>query len=204
MEAQSDNTWAILKSLPDRPEYVPRGYEFLPDSFARDVRPHGHAALEKVRQALAESDIVALLQSYLGHRELIPQRIWNKYPHQKKVYPRFFDGKMRMGLHNYEGPYLVGWVFVPEGSLAQLLFGMDSASNRSTEIFRVNIGKWYQDYVETLTADGTTSSRDDDLRAAREAFSKPIPRERLRELRRRFAPLEWRRGGRRPGKPGRN
>ena len=199
-----DKSWARLKSLPDRPEFAPRGYEFLPDAVERDVLPHGQAALEQVWRALAEGDIVALLQSDLGHRELIPQRIWNKFPLQKKVYCRFFDGKMRMGLHDYVGPHLVGWVFVPEGSLAQLLSGMDSASDRSTVVFCVDTEEWYQDYVQNLIAAGTTSSRNDDLRAAREAFVHPIPRERLRELRRRFAPPEWQKGGRRPKKLGRN
>lgn len=82
-----DESWARLKSLPDRPEFVPRGYEFLPDAFARDARPHGREALEIFRQALAEGDIVALLQSHLGHRELIPQRIWNKYPFRRRFIP---------------------------------------------------------------------------------------------------------------------
>ena len=197
-----DESWARLKSLPDRPEIVPRGYEFLPDAVERDVLPHGQAALEQLWRALAEGDIVALLQSDLGHREPIPQRIWNKYPLLGKVYPRFWDGEMRMGLHDHEGPYLVGWVFVPEGSLAQLLSGMDSASDRSTDVFRIKTDKWYQGYLQNLIADGMTSSREDDLRAAREAFGKAIPRERLRELRRRFAPPEWQKGGRPPKKPG--
>ena len=68
MITQSDDTWAILKSLPDRPETVPRDYEFLPDAIERDIAPHGPKAFQLVRRALAEGDIVALLQGHLGHR----------------------------------------------------------------------------------------------------------------------------------------
>lgn len=194
----------MTKILPDRPEHVPRGYEWLPDAYKRDVEPHGPEARERVRYALAEGDIKALLLLDLGHEEPIDGRMWRKTPLARKVYPRFLDGRMRIGLHPYRGPHVWGWVFVPEGSLAQVLSQPGSTKNRSTKFSRAELEDWYRGYIEALVAEGKTPSRDEDLRAARKAFKKTIPRAPIRELRRRFAPPEWQRGGRRPEKPGRN
>ena len=194
----------MTKDFPDRPEHVPRGYEWLPDAYKRDVEPHGPEARERVRYALAVGDIEALLLADLGHEIPIDGRMWRKTPLERKVYPRFDDGRMRIGLNPHAGPHVWGWVFVPEESLAEVLSQPDSKKKRSVKFSPVELETWYQEYVEALVAEGKTSSRDDDVRAAHEAFGKAIPREPLRDFRRRFAPPEWQHGGRRPKKSGRN
>ena len=105
----------------ERPEHSPRGYEWLPDAFKRDVEPHGPDAREQVRQALAEDDFKAMLRTKIGKRYEIDPRMWDKEPLAQKVYPRFKDGWMRMRLKLYGGPYVSGWVFVPEGALTNVV-----------------------------------------------------------------------------------
>ncbi len=41
-------------------------YEWLPDAYERDVKPHGPEARETVRQALAEGDFETLLLDTIG------------------------------------------------------------------------------------------------------------------------------------------
>lgn len=206
MITQSDDTWAILKSLPDRPENVPRGYEFLPDAIERDVAPHGFKALQLVRRALAEGDIVALLQGHLGHRMPVPQRIWNKHPLLRKVYPRFSDGKMRMGLHDHEGPYLVGWVFVYKGELRKVLQNSKSTDKKGPQASRfppAELERHYIAYVEKKIAVGDCPSREDDRDAMSKALGVTIPHKEIRKVRQKFAPNTWKVPGRRRKKSGR-
>lgn len=206
MITQSDDTWAILKSLPDRPEIVPRGYEFLPDAIKRDVEPHGVKALELVQQALGEGDIVALLQGHLGHRKPIPQRIWNKHPLIRKVYPRFTDGKMRMGLHDHEGPHLVGWVFVYKGELRKVLQNSISTDKKGPQTARFSpaeLERRYIAYVEKKMAVGDRPSREADREAMSKVLGVTIPHKEIRKVREKHAPDIWKVPGRRPKKSGR-
>ena len=190
------------KAHPDRPEHCPQGYEWLPDAVRRDVEPHGPDALERVRQALAEGDILAKLRIPLGYRYDIDPHIWDKEPVRRKVNPRFTDGWMRIGLNPDSGPYKKGWVFVPIGSLAAILEKAPSTTDRPRSFSQAQLERCYKDHIKECEGAGKMPSRDDDLQAVREALSKDIPRDAVRELRHRFAPDQWKKGGRRPGKPG--
>ena len=118
----------MSKKPPKRPEHCPKGYEWLPDAYKRDVEHHGPEARERVRQALAEGDIIAILRTPFGERPEIDRRMWDKEPVAKKVYPRFEDGWMRMGLGLttglYEGRYVEGFVFVPQEKLGEAALAM--------------------------------------------------------------------------------
>ena len=105
----------------NRPEHSPEGYEWLPDAYARDVKPHGFDARESVRRALAEGQSEALLRTPIGERHPIPQRMWDKEPVAEKVFPWFENGWMRMRLQLRVGPYVKGWVFIRNGALPRIL-----------------------------------------------------------------------------------
>ena len=206
MHTPPDNTWAILKSLPDRQEYVPRDYEFLPDALKRDVEPHGPRARDQVCRALAEGDVEPILKTHLGHRERIPLRVWDKYPLARKVYPRFLDGKMRIGRYPHSGPYIVGWVFVPKAALGEILQRTPDApitKTRTCRFSQAELDQWYGVRVEEFEATGRIPSRADDWKAAGEVF-KDIPRSKVRDVRNRLAPNPWHKRGRRPKKIGQN
>ncbi len=118
----------MSKKPPKRPEHCPQGYEWLPDAYKRDVEPHGPEARERVRQAFAEGDIIALLRTRSGERHEIAPRMWDKEPVAEKVYPRFEDGRMRMGLglrtERYTGRHVEGFVFVPQEKLTEAALAM--------------------------------------------------------------------------------
>lgn len=79
--------------------------------------------------------------------------------HHMADYPRFSDGKMRVALHEYEGPYSVGWVFVPTGSLARLL--SQPASRQLTKFSQPELEDWYKGYVADMVASGIESAHED-------------------------------------------
>jgi hypothetical protein len=56
---------------------------------------------------------------------------------------------------------------------------------------------WYIEWINKNVLQGTTPSREDDLRAARESFHPKVSREQLRALRAELAPESWTRFGRR-------
>ncbi len=118
----------MSKKPPKRPEHCPKGYEWLPDAYKRDVEPHGPEACERVRQALAEGKIKALLRTPFGERYEIAPRMWDKEPVAEKVYRRFKDGLMRMGVQLstglYTWRYVEGFVFVPQESLSEAALAM--------------------------------------------------------------------------------
>ncbi len=118
----------MSKKPPKRPEHCPQGYEWLPDAYKRDVEPHGPEARERVRQAFAEGKIIALLRTPFGERHEIAPRMWDKEPVAEKVYPRFEDGRMRMGLglrtERYTGRHIEGFVFVPQEKLSEAALAM--------------------------------------------------------------------------------
>ena len=117
----------MTEKRPSRPEHSPRGYEWLPDAYKRDVKPLGLKGREHARQMLAEGDVKAILRTPFGGRYSIFERMWDKEPLETKVYPRFTDGKMRMRLEPYVGHYVKGWIFVSEGAF-------DSQAMRRTAI----------------------------------------------------------------------
>lgn len=104
-----------------RPEHCPEGHEWLPDAYSRDIAPHGQEARELVRIALAEGRVKALLRDEYGQRIPAAERMWDKEPLDQKVYPWFENGRMRMRLQPYVGPYIVAWIFVPDGSLKAIV-----------------------------------------------------------------------------------
>ncbi len=180
----------------NRPEHCPRGHEWLPDAFRRDIEPHGPGARERARQALAEGDVEALLRTPLGDRYPIDARMWDKEPVARKVYPRFRDGWMRMGVHPDGGPYVEGWIFVPKGALTQAL--AETAARESVKTRRYSkatLRRWYESHIAECQKAGLTSSCNEDLAAARRALGDGVPREAVRILRRELAPLEWRQPG---------
>ena len=192
----------MTQDFPDRPEHIPRGYEWLPDAYKRDVEPRGPDARERVRYALGEGDIEAVLFLDLGNIEPIDQRMWRKTPIARKVLPRFQDGRITMSLKLYEGRKVSGWVLVQEGSLAQILSAPTSISKRSRVFSRPELRRWYKERIEGLEAADSIPSRDEDWKAACEQFGKRIPRAIVREIRRELAPVHWKKGGRRPEKSG--
>ena len=110
---------------PNRPEHCPERYEWLPDAYARDVKPRGLEARESVRQALAEGQSEALLRTPIGERHPIPSRMWDKEPVAEKVFPWFENGWMRMRLQLRVGPYVKGWIFIQNGALPRILGQVD-------------------------------------------------------------------------------
>lgn len=194
----------MTEDFPDRPEHIPRGYEWLPDAYKRDVEPHGSGALERVRYALGEGDIVARLLYDLGQFEPIDQRAWRKTPIAEKVLPRFQDGRMTLGMPTYEGPRYSGWVFVPEGALARYLSQPKLPSRRSKRVTDVMVESWYKEYVCECQGSGHLPSEAQDLMEARAVFDEEIPRQRIRDLRKRLAPAAWKKPGRRPTKSRQN
>lgn len=194
----------MSKDFPNRPEHIPLECEWLPEAYKRDVEPYGPEALERVRFALGEGEIEALLLLDLGHLEPIDGRMWRKTPVAEKVLPRFKDGRMRMGLDPYEGPKLWGWILVPKGSLAEYLLGPKRGPNRTGPVLISEIRRWYRNRIKEFEASGMIPSRDEDWQAAREQFERPISRDQIRRLRNELAPAHWKKGGRRPEKPGEN
>ena len=116
----------------ERPESCPRGYEWLPDAYQRDVEPHGPAAREKVRQTLAEGDIKAILQDRIGERYTIPPRMWRKEPLAQMVYPQFQEGWCRVAWPSHPH-YVEGWIFIPEGALKKALQEEPSAGQSADQ-----------------------------------------------------------------------
>ncbi len=186
-----------------RPEHAPLGYEWLPDAYAHDVAPHGPEGRERVRQALAEREIEALLRTQLGHRIVVDPRIWDKEPVARKVYPRFKDGWIRIGLNEFSGPHVEGWVFVPIGSLRDIVTRPAQPAVPAPRAFSQSaLANWYKDYVAECERTGVRPSREDDLRSAREAIGTGVSRESVRKARRLHAPASWKQSGR-PKKSGR-
>ena len=105
--------------LPDRPEFTPRGYEWLREAYKRDVEPHGAETWKTVRQALAEGNIEAEILDKFGRLESVQARMWRK---RRDLVDRFFQtGRMTMTL---EFPYKIrGHLFVKEGALAKVIAG---------------------------------------------------------------------------------
>jgi len=62
---------------------------------------------------------------------------------------------------------------------------------------RAELEKWYQGYVVEQRKAGKRPSRDDDWEAARRALGEGVPREAVREARRKLAPDDWKDPGRR-------
>ncbi len=114
----------MSKKPPKRPEHCPNGHAWLPDAYKHDVKPHGPEARERVRRALAEGKIKALLRTPFGERYEVDRRMWEKEPVAEKVYPRFEDGLMQMRLQPWTGPYVKGFVFVPQEKLGETALAM--------------------------------------------------------------------------------
>ncbi len=178
-----------------RPEHEPVGYEWLHDAFVRDVGNNDKALRERARSALAEGMIKAILRTPFGNRHKIPRRMWDKEPVARKVYRRFVDGWMKMHLGDSDSPYAEGWVFVPEGSLKQLLITPQAIANSEQSVSYPELKLWYREYVKRQLKAGHRPSRDEDLAAARQEHKAIIPRPVIRELRRDLAPAEWKHPG---------
>lgn len=178
------------------PDHCPAGYEWLPHAFARSAGRSRDQDRERIRSALAEGEIEAILRTPLGHRNIVPQRMWDKDRLDRKVYPRFRDGRMRMGLNEFSGPYVEGWIFVPVGSIDRVLKEGTPKASSAARFSPEKVRKWYRDYVSRHDGRGIRPSREDDLSAARAEFGVNVSRPFMRELRRDLAPDSWKRPGR--------
>lgn len=192
----------------DHPEICPRGYQWLPDT----VEELGaQETLEPIREALAEGDITAILETPFGERYDIPERMWRKVPMAKKVVPRFEDGKMSMHADpSGKSNKVSGSVFVLKSDIETVLAGSLSGgglpsaateTNTKSKIAKFSskdLEEWYKTYLAAMKAAGLAPSREDDVKAASEHCKTPIPREKIRALRRKLAPDAWRKSGRRP------
>ena len=107
--------------LPDRPEFIPQGYEWLREAYKRDVEPHGAETWETVRQALAEGNIEAKILDKFGSLENVQTRMWRK---RRTLVDQFFQtGWMTMTLVLYTNIKFEGHLFVKEGALAKIIAG---------------------------------------------------------------------------------
>jgi hypothetical protein len=61
---------------------------------------------------------------------------------------------------------------------------------------KVWLEEWYRDHVATICDLGKRSSLENDLIEAKKRFGKRVTRDRVRELRRKYAPSRWTRPGR--------
>ena len=174
---------------PKRPEHTPRGYEWLPDAYERDVAPRGNDAREKVRVALAEGDIVAKLHSNVGAMYDVFDRMWSKPPLTEKVYPRFEDGWLSQRLELYTGPYVTGPIFVPAEAFSKLLAGaphVDDSTGYPNDWFNQVVVWFTKTYIPQHKNDAPNPTRDDAYRAARLQFQGwPINRDNC------FRPQIW-------------
>lgn len=127
--------------------------------------------------------------------------MWDKDRVAKKVYPRFHDGWMRMGLNEFSGPYIEGWIFVPKRSVERTLQRDHQEPIRKHQFSDSKARQWYRDYVFRHIQLGSRPSRKADELAARNEFNHGLPRETIRNLSREFAPDDWKRAG--PRKSGR-
>ena len=123
----------MTKNRPSsRPSYTPRGYEWLPDAYNRVFELLGAEGGELVHQMLAEGDVDAMLLNRVGNDYPVPKRMWRKYPDERKVYPRFEDGWMRVSLKPKK--FVWGWLFVPEGAFSSLTTSLHpNASNKGPD-----------------------------------------------------------------------
>ena len=67
-------------------------------------------------------------------------------------------------------------------------------------VSQAKLERWYKKYVKQHAAAPKSPTRDADWKAAKEAFEGHVSRDRVWDLRRRFAPPEWTTQGRRPPK----
>jgi hypothetical protein len=189
------------------PERCPRGYQWLPDILA-ELR--AREALEPVLEALAEGDFTAILETPFGERYDIPERMWRKLPLAKKVLPRFEDGTMRLHADPVgKANKVSGSVFVLKSDIEAVLAGSlaggvhsfatePSSKSKFAKFSSRDLEEWYKTYLAKMSASGLMPSREDDVKAASEHFKTPIPREKIRALRRKLAPDAWRKPGQRP------
>ncbi len=185
----------MSKKPPERPEHCPRDHEWLPDAYKRDVEPHGPEARDRVRQALAEGDIIAKLRTRSGERHEIDRRMWDKEPVAKKVYPRFKDGWMRMGLQLrtglYTGHYVAGFVFVPQESLSEEVH--DQSPVRPTTKAQRECARW----ITELASQGHMPGNKESLwEEANKKWGGRLSRRGFDRAWASAAPEDWKRSGR--------
>ena len=176
----------MTEKRPSRPEHSPRGYEWLPDAYKRAVKPLGLKGREHARQILAEGDVKAILRAPFGGRYSIFERMWDKEPLEKKVYPRFKDGWMRMRLELYVGPYLEGWIFVPDGAFDSLAtrrtpFAPDQPGRAKRKINTENEAK-LRNRIEAAVAAGRNLPRGSNNPMSNHAMAKELERTHGKEL----------------------
>jgi hypothetical protein len=89
-------------------------------------------------------------------------------------------------------------ILVPKAELEALLTASSKPQHPTSKRYSPSqLEAWYSRYVEEQKAAGEMPSRDDDLTAARRALGDGVPRDAVRNARRRFAPAEWQERGRR-------
>jgi hypothetical protein len=71
---------------------------------------------------------------------------------------------------------------------------------RAPPLSQGDLRLWYEKRVSELTAQGEAASGEADWEAAKRQFSGRVTRTRLRAMRDQFAPVDWKKQGRRSGK----
>jgi hypothetical protein len=178
----------------DRPDHAPRGFEWLPDAYQRDIEPLGEEARENMRQALADGDVEAILRSPYGPRKPVLDHMWEKDDVERKVYRRFEDGWMRAKYGPDKIPFC-GWIFVEKKTWAKAVAALGGQKTHAQ--FSENSARaYYKEYVKKIEAKGEPPpSRDDDINDIRDHFQKKIPKAFIIGLRSELAPDHWKTPG---------
>jgi hypothetical protein len=178
----------------DRPERAPRGFEWLPDAYHRDVEPLGDEALEKIGEALAEGDVEVILRSPHGERKPVPDRMWDKDEVERKVYRRFEDGWMRAKYGPDKVPFC-GWIFVEKNTWAKAV--ATPSQRRTPARFSENaVRAMFRGYIKEIEDNNKpVPKREHDVKAVREHFERDIPKHFIFKLRSELAPDRWKKPG---------
>jgi hypothetical protein len=75
-----------------------------------------------------------------------------------------------------------------------------AAISKSPKFSKAQVEAVYIQYVESWPAEAAPPTREDDLQAMQQKFGQGVSNPVIRDLRRRFAPIEWRKSGRRKSK----
>jgi hypothetical protein len=92
---------------------------------------------------------------------------------------------------------VAGSVYVPEGAVREFIKGQGAGQIRA-RFSSAALEDWYEAYVRDCLSESRMPSRAEDVEAASKAFGMKIPRNAVRELRKKHAPGDWTKPGRRP------
>lgn len=147
-------------------------------------------ASEQLREALETGRIsggVATVASS-GSLRQIERHEWTQW----KLAFEHFGLSLLYGLHDFKWPSEIVMAAFPE--TVDMPPAYEASQKRPVE--KAEIERWYRERIQFALTNGIKFSRDQDEKEARAVLG--IGRERVRALRRQFAPSDWQEGGR-PG-----